>query len=230
MAETTEPLRRGDGFVPQLAAAVPLGGLAWWLGEPSGTWLGLTGRAWMSAAIAVPIVHQLVAGIGWRAELFDRWFTRRFGVQGLRVFGAAFLPLFALRPVVVLGVAMSDAGSAWDPGTVASVVAVTFAAPAAWTFASVARHFGIRRALGVDHFDRDFDEPFVRRGAFAAVPNAMYALGFLALWAIGIAAGSRAALAAAAFQHGFIWAHFRWIERPDMQVIYEGRPMVSRNP
>jgi hypothetical protein len=55
----------------------------------------------------------------------------------------------------------------------------------------------------------------------------MYALGFLALWAIGIAAGSRAALVAAAFQHAFIWAHYRWIERADMQVIYEGRPLAS---
>jgi hypothetical protein len=229
MVETTEPLSRADGFVRQLTAAVLLGGLAWWLGEPSGSWLGWTGRTWMSAAIAVPIVHQFVAGIGWRMELFDRWFSRRFGVHGLRVFGAAFLPLFALRPVVVLGVAVADAGSAWEPGIVASVVAVAFAAPAAWTFVSVARYFGIRRALGVDHFDRAFDEPFVRRGAFAVVPNAMYALGFLALWAIAIAAGSRAALVAAAFQHAFIWAHYRWIERPDIQVIYEGRPLAARD-
>jgi hypothetical protein len=59
------------------------------------------------------------------------------------------------------------------------------------------------------------------------MPNAMYALGSLALWAIGIAAGSRGALVAAAFQHAFIWAHYRWIERPDMQVIYAGRPLAS---
>ncbi len=228
MVETTEPLRSTEGFGPQLTAAVVLGGLAWWLAQPSGTWLGLTGRTWMAAAIAVPIVHQLVAGAGWRLELFHRWFTRRFGTNGLRVYGAVFFPLFALRPVVVVGVAASDAGSLWTPGTVSLAAAMVLAAPAVWTFVSVARYFGIRRALGVDHFDRGFDAPFVRRGAFAIMPNAMYALGFLALWAIAIAAGSRAALVAAAFQHAFIWAHYRWVERPDMQVIYEGRPLRSR--
>ena len=227
MSEELEPLRRTDGFAPQVAAALVLGGLAGWLGQPSGTWLGWTGRSWFAAAIAVPIVHQLIAGIGWRAELVDRRFTRRFGVHGLRVFGAVFLPLLALRPVVVLGVAMSDAGSAWEPGALSSVAALVLAVPAVWTFVSVARYFGIRRALGVDHFDPDFDEPYVRNGAFAMVPNAMYVLGFLALWAIAVAAGSRAALAAAGFQHAFIWAHHRWIERPDMQVIYEGRPIAS---
>jgi hypothetical protein len=227
MAEKTDPLRSTEGFGWQLAAAVVLGGLAWWLGQPTGRWLGLPGRTWMATAIAVPVAHQLVAGAGWRAELVARWFTRRFAGHGLRVFGAFFLPLFALRPVVVLGVAMADAGSLWAPGAVSFATAMVLAAPAVWTFVSVARYFGIRRALGVDHFERDFDEPFVRRGAFAIVPNAMYVLGFFALWAIAVAAGSWAALTAAAFQHAFIWAHFRWIERPDMQVIYGGRPLAS---
>lgn len=221
------PLRRTEGLVPQVVAAVSLGGLAWWLGRPSGTWLGWPGSAWMAAAITAPVVHQLVVGLGWRAELFDRWFTRRFGGNALRVFGAAFVPLLALRPVVVLGVAVSDAGSVWEPGAVSFIAATVVGAPAVWTFASVARYFGIRRAVGIDHFDGGFDEPFVRRGAFAIIPNAMYTLGFLSLWAIAIAAGSRAALAAAAFQHAFIWAHYRWTEAPDMQVIYEGRPIAS---
>jgi hypothetical protein len=226
MSQDLEPLRGTDGFAPQVAAASVLGVLAWWLGQPAGTWLGWSGRTWMAAAIAVPVVHQLFAGIGWRAELVDRRFTRRFGDRGLRVFGAVFLPLLALRPALVLGVAMSDTGSAWRPGALSTAVAIVLAVPAVWTFVSVARFFGIRRALGADHFDRGVGGPLVERGAFAVVPNAMYVLGFLALWAIAVAAGSRAALAAAAFQHAFIWAHYRWIERPDMQVIYEGRPMA----
>jgi protein-S-isoprenylcysteine O-methyltransferase Ste14 len=136
-----------------------------------------------------------------------------------------FLPLFALRPVVVAAVGLADAGSLWAPGTVSLAAGVAVSAPALWTFASVARYFGIRRALGVDHFDRDFDAPLVRRGAFAVVPNAMYVFGFLLLWGIAVATGSRAALAAAAFQHALIWAHYRGVERPDMEVIYEGRPV-----
>lgn len=227
MGVSTEPLRRSEGFGRQLGAFLLLGGLAWWLARPGGSWLGWSVRTWMAAAIAVPVIHQMVAGIGWRVELVDRWFSRRFGAYGLRVFGAVFFPLFALRPLVVLGVAVSDAGSLWEPGTASFASAAVVATPAVWTFVSVARYFGARRALGADHFDRHFDEPFVRRGAFAVVPNAMYAFGFLALWAIAVAAGSRAALVAAAFQHAGIWAHYWWIERADIEVIYAGRPTAS---
>ncbi len=220
-------MHRAEGFGRQLVVAAVLAGLTWWLARPTGSWLGWSGTAWLAAAIGVPVAHQLVAGVGWRVELVDRWFTRRFGANGLRVYGAAFFALFALRPVVVLGVSASDPGSLWEPGTAAFLAAAVIAAPAVWTFVSVARYFGIRRALGVDHFEPDFDEPFVRRGAFAVVPNAMYVFGFLALWAIAVAAGSRAGLAAAGFQHALIWAHYRWIERPDMEVIYAGRPVAT---
>ena len=55
-----------------------------------------------------------------------------------------------------------------------------------------------------------------------------YVFGFLLLWAIAVAAGSRAALVAAAFQHAFIWAHYLWVERPNMQVIYGDRPLAPR--
>jgi hypothetical protein len=227
MGTPAPPLRRTEGLGLELAAALVLAVPAWLLGQPDGAWLGVPGRAWMAAALAVPVLHQMIAAIGWRAELVDRWFTRRYGARALTVFGAGFFPLFALRPVVVLGVAGADVGSLWAPGVPSFAVAAVLAAPAIWTFVSVARFFGLRRALGADHFEEDFSEPFVRRGAFALVPNAMYVFGFLALWAIAVAAGSRAALAAAAFQHAFIWAHYRWVERPDMEVIYGNRPIDS---
>jgi hypothetical protein len=226
MGNPASPLRRSEGLGPELAAALVLALPAWWLARPDGMWLGISGRAWMVAALAVPVLHQMVAGIGWRLQLVDRWFTSRFGTRALAAFGAWFFPLFALRPVVVVGVAMADAGSVWSPGPTSFALAALLAAPAIWTFVSVARWFGLRRALGADHFDEDFDEPFVRRGAFAVVPNAMYVFGFLALWAIAVAAGSGAALAAAAFQHAFIWAHYWWVERPDMEVIYGDRPVA----
>jgi hypothetical protein len=220
------PLRRWQGLAPQLGTAVLLGIVAWWLAEPDGTWLGLSGRAWLLAALVVPTVHQVVVAVGWRLELFDRRVTGWFGGRALTAFGAVFLPLFALRPLVVLGTGFADVGSLWRPGPLAGLAAAVLAAPALWTFASVARYFGLRRALGADHFEPDFDAPLVRRGAFAVVPNAMYVLGFLALWAIAVATGSRAALVAAGFQHALIWAHYLWTERPDMEVIYGGRPLA----
>ena len=120
----------------------------------------------------------------------------------------------------------TESASLWTPSSISAVAAGVLAVPALWTFYSVFRFFGVRRAMGADHFDPDFDEPLVRRGAFAVVPNAMYTLGFLALWAIAVALGSRAALVAAAFQHVLIWAHHHWVEKPDMEVIYEGRPLA----
>lgn len=143
----------------------------------------------------------------WRAELFTRAWTRRLGTQALRVFGAGFFVLFALR-----------------------LVACLVAAPAVWALHSVARWFGIRRALGVDHFEPGFDEPLVRRGAFARVPHAMYTLAFLLLWAIAIAAGSRAALVAAGTQRALVWVHYLATERPDMQVTYGGRRRAGIDP
>ena len=227
MDTSQRPLRRSEGFGRQLLAAALLAAATWWLAGPTGSWLGWSGQAWLAAGIVVPVAHQVLAGVGWRAELFDRWFTRRFGRHGLRVFGAGFFTLFVLRPVVVLGVAASSPGTLWDPSAASLVAAAVLAAPAVWTFLSVALYFGIPRALGVDHFQPGYDEPLVQRGAFAVVPNAMYVFGFLALWAIAVALGSRAGLAAAAFQHAMIWAHYRWIEQPDMDVIYAGRPIAA---
>jgi protein-S-isoprenylcysteine O-methyltransferase Ste14 len=58
------------------------------------------------------------------------------------------------------------------------------------------------------------------RGAFAWTSNAMYAIVFLGLWAIALYTGSWAALAAALFQHAYIWVHYYCTEEPDMELIY----------
>ena len=49
-------------------------------------------------------------------------------------------------------------GSSLWPALRRAVPPAVLAVPAVWTDVSVARCFGIRRALGVDHFDRDVDE------------------------------------------------------------------------
>ncbi|MCV2393111.1 phosphatidylethanolamine N-methyltransferase family protein [Actinotalea sp. M2MS4P-6] len=224
------PLRYSDGLSLQLGASAVLVVLGWWVADPTGSWLGLSGATWLAAAFAVPVVHQLYVWAAWRSELLHRTWTRRFGDRALRVFGLGFFVLFALRPVTMVGLAVADRGTLWTPGPVSWVAAALLAAPAVWTLASVVLFFGARRALGVDHFVPGFDEPFVRRGAFAHVPNAMYTLAFLLLWAIAVAAGSRAALVAAAVQHALIWVHYVATERPDMQVIYGGRPLSSSPP
>lgn len=86
---------------------------------------------------------------------------------------------------------------------------------------SLKRHFGVRRAMGADHFDPAYrSAPLVRRGLFRVTPNAMYVFGFALLWIPGFLLASRAALLSAAFQHAYIWVHYGCTERPDMARIY----------
>jgi hypothetical protein len=93
--------------------------------------------------------------------------------------------------------------------------------PAAYALWSVPKYFGVERALGGDHFREGYgDMPPVREGAFRYSSNAMYTLAFLGLWAIAFLTGSIAALAAALFQHAYIWVHWYCTEQPDMRVIY----------
>jgi hypothetical protein len=66
----------------------------------------------------------------------------------------------------------------------------------------------------------------VRKGAFKWTPNAMYTLGFLGLWSIGLLARSHATLVAALFQHAYIWVHYICTEKPDMEILY-GTPSAA---
>ncbi|MEE3370017.1 MAG: methyltransferase [Planctomycetota bacterium] len=96
--------------------------------------------------------------------------------------------------------------------------------PAIYTLYCVARFFGFRRALGIDHFDATYRKrPLVAEGSFRWTANGMYLFGFLTLWAIAVACASSVALVAAGFSHLYIWVHYCWTEKPGMQWIYGSR-------
>jgi protein-S-isoprenylcysteine O-methyltransferase Ste14 len=63
-------------------------------------------------------------------------------------------------------------------------------------------------------------QPLVREGIFAWAPNAMYIFGFLLLWIPPFLFQSVTALVVAAFGHAYIWVHYFFTEKPDMQLIY----------
>lgn len=137
------------------------------------------------------------------------------------VWGAIFLPFLLLRPLVVLGLGLADDGSLARFRGLQILLALILLALALYTFWSVARYFGLARALGGDHFRQKYREmPLVQEGAFKYSSNAMYTFGFLVLWSIALFTGSRAALAEALFQHAYIWVHMYTVEEPDMRVIY----------
>lgn len=205
-----------------LLVALVLGAL--YVARPAldgGTWLGVSDRSWFYAAVAVTIVHQVVVAFIFRAQLVYSLMSRLFGRYDLAVWGAIFLPLLILRPLLTLGLALADARSLPAYRGAQIVAGLLLLPPTFYTLWSVGRYFGIGRALGGDHFRQRYRElPMVTEGAYRFSANAMYTFAFLGLWSIALLAGSRAALGVALFQHAYIWVHMYCTEAPDMRVIY----------
>ena len=191
-------------------------------GFTGGSWLGIHDRHWLLIMLSVVIIHQIVVAAVFRMQLVFSFLTRLFGRHDLFVWGSVFMPLLLLRLVTLAGLAMSTRGTLPLPQFVTASLSLILLVPALYTFYSVGRWFGVARALGGDHFRQRYREmPFVKRGAFRFSSNAMYTYGFLVLWAVALVTRSNAALAAALFQHAYIWVHWYCTEEPDMRVLYE---------
>ena len=207
------------------ALATLLGVVAWALAAPSGfaqgEVLGIPCRTWFALSIAVPVVHQVLVAAVFRGQLGWAFLRRWLGRNDLVVWAVVFLPFLVARPLLVYAVARADAGSLALPAELAIGLGVVLAVPSLYAAYSVARWFGIARALGGDHFRVAYREmPLVRRGAFAWTSNAMYALVFLGLWSVALILQSHVALVAALFQHAYIQVHWHCTEKPDMDAMY----------
>jgi hypothetical protein len=200
-------------------AAPGIGGT--WFGSGDDTVLGVTVTGWFWLNIILVVVHQTVVALVFRVQLGWGLLTRWFGRLDLVVWGILFMPLLLGRPLVVGALAAADSGSMALPRGLALALGWILLVPVFYALWSVARYFGIARALGGDHFRVDYREmPIVREGAFAWTPNAMYLIVFLGLSAIAFLYGSRIALVGALFQHAYIWVHYWFTEKPDMDLIY----------
>lgn len=185
------------------------------------SWLGISDTIWFYALIFVVVVHQVVVWFVFRTQLVFSLFSRLFGRYDMIVWGAIFLPFLILRPILTVGLGLADLGSLKLPGVLQIVIGLVLLIPVGYTMWSFKRYFSIPRALGGDHFRQQYREmPLVKEGAFRYSSNALYSFGFFALWSIALLTGSRSALAAALFQHAYIWVHMYCTEEPDMQVIY----------
>jgi protein-S-isoprenylcysteine O-methyltransferase Ste14 len=197
---------------------------AMYLAEPAldgSTFLGVADRQWFYASLLFTMIHQVVVWFVFRTQLIFGLFTKLFGRADLAVWGAIFFPLFATRPVLLLGLGIADAGSLEMEAALRITIVLILLPPVFYTVWSVIRYFGVRRALGGDHFRDEYRKmELVRDGIFRYSPDAMYTFAFLALWSIALLTGSRAALAVALFQHAYIWVHMFCTEEPDMKVIY----------
>ena len=197
---------------------------AWAIAAPSlgeGEYLGLSEQLWFGLALGVPVIQQLGVALLWRAQLCHSLLTRLFGDAGFTVWAVLFLPLLVARPLAILGTGLADLGSLPLPAPLAWTLGGLMLLPALWTIHSIKSYFGIPRALGGDHFfERYRTMPMVREGAFAYSSNAMYTFVFIGLWGIALLTRSQVALAAALFQHAYIWVHWYCVEQPDGVVLY----------
>jgi len=200
-------------LIPVLVATVTL--------ARSGAFLGVDLWIWYAIAIVMPVVHQVLVWAVWRAELGWAAVSPLFGGRGFKAYAGGFAVCILSRPVAILGLGLADMGTVPIPWEVAITIGGALALPAAYTMYSVERYFGFTRAIGADHFDEAYRHmPFVRKGIFRYSTNAMYLFGFFALWAIAISTRSQLALVAVAYQHIYIWVHFLYTERPDLELIY----------
>ncbi|MCB9831641.1 MAG: hypothetical protein H6807_04130 [Planctomycetes bacterium] len=178
--------------------------------------LGLASEAWLLIGLAGPLLHQSWVFLFWRGALVLGWTAAVFPWYRL---GFSLFAFWRVAAVFILARANRDTLPI-DRG-LALAIALPLVALALWLIWSVLRHFGLERAAGGDHFfPRYRSMPLCREGIFRYQPNAMYSVGFLALWAPAIAWCSQAALLLAAFNHAAIWAHYLGTEKPDLEILH----------
>ena len=186
----------------------------------AGEFRGVETLGWYWIALAVPVLHQGYVWFCWRTELHASLLSRVLGRAGFVVYAVGFSILGISRGVIVL-LAVSNRDTLPLDHGLSRTIALLLAIPSIYLFYSVQRHFGLRRAFGIDHFDPAYREfPMVHDGIFRFTANGMYTFGFLLLWIPGFWFSSVAALAVALFSHFYIWVHYVCTERPDMRRIY----------
>ena len=189
----------------------------------TGRFLGMSTATWFYLAVACPVLHQLYVWFCWRTELHLSLITRTFGEKGFTYYYIIFMVLLILRPILITGLAISNRNSLDCNQLLFYGLAFIFALLCAYVFYSVMKYFGLKRALGIDHFDSSYRrKPLVRQGIFRFSSNSMYVFGLLLLWIPGLLCFSKAALLVALFSHIYVWVHYYCVEKPDMKRIYGG--------
>jgi len=191
----------------------------------AGQFLGISTEIWFYLALAVAILHQVYVWFCWRMELHYSSITRIFGAKGYTYYSIVFFVLFLSRLVLITGLAISNRHSynLFDQ-LILTGLAIICAVPLLYLLYSILRYFGHDQAAGIDHFDKAYrDKPLIKQGIFKYISNPIYVFGMLMFWIPGLLCSSTAALAVALFYHIYVWVHYFFTEKPDMQRIY-GNP------
>lgn len=187
-----------------------------------GSFLGITTTNLIFAAFCLPIIHQVFVMIVWRLELHLSLVSRILGSWGFPMYGFIFMILFISRFLILLVLAIANSNTLILGDYIIHMILITiFFFLGLYLIYSVERFFGIKRALGIDHFDRSYKQAnLVHQGIFQYISNAMYVVGFLLFYIPGLLFSSFAALLMALVHHLYIWVHYYSTEKPDMIRIY----------
>lgn len=189
----------------------------------TGQFTSIPAFEWLCFGIGYAVLHQVYVWFCWRTQLYRLLLTRLFGQRAFFYYEIGFVILTALRYFAIVGLAAANVNSLpvnrWLLVSIAAIMII----PLVYLFYSVIRYFGIKRALGADHFDDSYRRmPLVRQGIFRYNRNSMYTFGFLLAWIPGLITASSAALLLALFNNLYIWVHYYATEKPDMMTIYGG--------
>jgi len=187
-----------------------------------GSLWGIETKIWFFIAICSPIVHQFFVWFCWRFELHRSLLTKAFGSKAFGLYKIDFTILILSRPVSVVLLALSNQDSLHLNHSLGYAISILLAIPAIYLFYSVVNYFGFDRAWGVDHFKTEeaIKLPMVKEGIFKYSRNGMYAFGFLILYLPGFIWLSKSAILLAIFNHLYIWSHYYFTEKSDMNIIY----------
>ncbi len=190
-----------------------------------GAFWGLSASSWFWLAIAIPIIHQIYVWLVWRLELYQKLFTKRYGlIIAFKFYAIGFSLLFISRLITIIILAYSNKDTLHINPMLSYALALVITPPVIYLFYSVKKYFTIERAYGIDHFDENYNEPYVKKGIFKYTDNGMYVFGLMILYLPGLLFLSEAALLVALFNHVYIWAHYFFTEKPDMVAIYGNTP------
>lgn len=187
-----------------------------------GSFLGITTEIWILIVFVIPIVHQVFVLLIWRSELYYSLITRKLGPKGFKIYGVLFMILFLSRIVILFALAIANENTiTLGDYAIHILLIATFLIIGLYLGYSVGRYFGVKRALGIDHFDSEYrNKKLVKRGIFKYINNSMYIVGFLLFYIPGLLFSSLAALILALIHHIYIWVHYFTTEKPDMKRIY----------
>ena len=186
-----------------------------------GEFWGISTRIWLICSVVVAIIHQIYVLLVWRLELYYSLISKVFGKAGFTIYAIGFSIMFVPRLLFIIALGISSKNSISLDPVISYSLAIFLSMIVIYLMYSVLKYFGFKRAYGIDHFDRSFDDKsFVKKGIFRFSNNAMYKFGLLILWIPSLLLFSKPALVAALFQHIYIWVHYYFTEAPDMKHIY----------